>query len=256
MITTADVIAEARALGALRGVSGDPFERALTALEVHFQRYAELVVTESGIELITGGVGPSAGNALASIAVEHGASPAATRAFLACAQAFGARMLGLKLCFGSRPSTPTLYVRLRAPKSETMRFLAEIEEVAPALPALECALVDNDTIYGLGFFDRDGALALKTYSLAGVTLDGSAVRPGFVSFRVAGGQIARDVKRYLPDLRWDQLPVALPGVDQVMARVACERVGHVGVVESEGRAPEVKLYLERIGAIPTDHSAR
>ena len=256
MVDRDDVTREARALGALMGVSGAPLDGALDAMAPHLSTYAELVVTEHGIEVITGGVGDETAGSLARIGIEHGVSPETSAAFLACARAFPGRMLGLKLCFAPSRPGPTLYVRTLAHRGEVLAFLSRLREVASALNALDQRLEGNRTVYGLGFSAHDGALAVKTYSLADVALLGSAARPGFVSWRVAGGALLREAKRYLPDLEWAELPVWPALAREVRARVACDRVGHLGVIESTGGAPEVKLYLERVGAIPTDLSAR
>lgn len=258
MVERDDVIAEARALAAWKGVDPGELERALSALAPLLGGYAELVVAERGVEIITGGVGASVAEALAGIAASCGA-PAATReAFLACAAAFPSVMLGVKVCLGTRSTPfvpPTLYVRTFAPRARVLRFLASIPETAPAQRALADALAGSATIYGLGFSSQGDALATKTYTIGEVAPLGTEARPGFVSYRVVGGVLSKETKRYLPDLAWQDVPAWAKDAAEARSRVACDRVGHLGVIEGPQGA-QVKLYLERIGAIPSDFSAR
>ncbi len=254
MLRGSGVVDEIRALAALKGVTGPALESALAKLAPLLEVYAELVVTEGGIEIITGGVGERAALALAELARQAGAQSEAS--FLACARRFPERMLGLKICFGDEASWPTLYVRTLAARSEVLAFIATLADHAVAVPALESALAENNVLYGVGFSTTaNGEPLLKTYSLADVSALGSRAKPGFVSYRAVGGDVVREVKRYLPDLAWGELPAGF-GYEQVRALVGCDRVGHLGVVESLGAAPRVKLYLERVGAIASDMSAR
>lgn len=250
MVGRNEVIAEARALAAWKGVAHDELERALAALEPFLGVYAELVVAERGIEIITGGIGHGVAEELAAIAKARGAPAVTCEAFLACAAAFPPVMLGSKVCLGA-PSAPTLYVRTLAPREGVLDFLARIPEIVPALGALADALAANATIYGLGFSSRGNALVTKTYTIRDV----ADARPGFVSYRIVRGELSKETKRYLPDLAWGDVPAWAKDAAEAKALVACDRVGHLGVIEGED-GPQVKLYLERIGAIPSDFSAR
>lgn len=254
MLRAARVVDEVRALAALKGVTGPALESALAKLGPLLEVYAELVITEGGIEIITGGVGDRAASALAELARQAGAP--STTSFLACARRFPDRMLGLKICLGNEASLPTLYVRTLAVRSEVLAFIATLADHAVAVPALESALAENNVLYGVGFSTTsNGEPLLKTYSLADVSALGSKTMPGFVSYRTVGGDVVREVKRYLPDLAWSDLPAGF-GYEEVRALVGCERVGHLGVIESRDAAPRVKLYLERVGSIASDMSAR
>jgi hypothetical protein len=253
VVRPGDVIREARALAKWKAVAGHDFEEALAVLAPHLEGYAELVVAEHGLEVITGGIGSALATELARLAAGRGAPRAATDAFVSCAHAFPERMLGLKLCFGPPHASPTLYVRTLAPRAGVIDFVRGLPGIAPAAAALDRALADNTTVYGLGFSAQQGELVLKTYTIADVSALGSEERPGFVSYRVAAGELRRETKRYLPDLPWNELP---PWYRDVRQHVPSERVGHLGVVEVEGSPPDVKLYLERIGAITSDFSAR
>jgi hypothetical protein len=252
MVHPGDVIREARALAEWKGVAGPDLEEALEALAPHLEGYAEMVVAEHGLEVITGGIGSNLATELARLAAGRGAPGITTAAFVACERAFPERMLGLKLCFGPPHAPPTLYVRTLAPRALAIDFVRHLPGIAPAAAALDRALAENSTVYGLGFSSRQEELVLKTYTIADVSALGAGARPGFVSFRVSGGELRRETKRYLPDLPWSELP---PWYRDVRQHVPVERVGHLGVVEVDGSPPDVKLYLERIGAIASDFSA-
>jgi len=254
MLRSAVVVDEIVALASLKGVAAAELDGAIALLAPHLGVYAELVVTAAGIEIITGGVGNATARDLARIATVAGARTC--DAFLACTERFPDRMLGLKLCFGAAASFPTLYLRTLAPRADVLSFVATLPDHAGAVPALSLALAGNEVLYGLGFSTTAaGQPLLKTYSLDDVSALGSHAMPGFVSFRAMGAAVAREVKRYLPDLAWSELPDGF-GYEQVRALVGCERVGHLGVVESPGVAPQVKLYLERVGAVASDFSLR
>ena len=261
MVDRNDVIAEARALAAWKGVPAGELERALELLAPLLGGYAELVVAERGIEIITGGVGASVAEELAAIAASCGAPAVTLAVFAACAAAFPSVMLGVKVCLGGAnggpaPSAPpTLYVRTLAPREEVLRFLAAIPHTALALDTLAAALAGSGTIYGLGFSSHGEALATKTYTIGEVAPLGTEARPGFVSYRVVRGALSKETKRYVPDVAWNDLPAWAKDAAEAKARVACDRVGHLGVIEGADGA-QVKLYLERIGAIPSDFSAR
>ena len=254
MLPARGVVDEIRALAALKAVAAPALDSTLAALAPLLASYCELVVTASGIEIITGGVGEAAAKTLGRLARERGAH--GDHAFLACARRFPDRMLGAKFCFGDEASLPTLYVRTLSARSEVLAFVSTLAEHEAAVPALERVLEQNHTLYGLGFSTTaTGQPLLKTYSLADVSALGSTPRPGFVSYRAVVGEVTHEVKRYLPDLAWSELPSGF-GYEDVKALVGCDRIGHLGVIESPGTAPRVKLYLERIGAIASDMSAR
>lgn len=228
MVTAGGVIREATALSEVLGID----DLDLTAMAPHLERYAELVVAEHALEVITGGVGNAE-----ELAALVGEGPA-VNLFLACARAFPGRMLGVKRCFGSPRVGPTLYVRTMACRQEVEGFLTS-HSLMLAAPS------ENRTIYGLGFSTDADGLVVKSYVVGDV--DG---RPGFISYRTRNGRVAREIKRYVPDVAWADVP-RLGWIERVRERVPVARVGHVGVVNGE-----TKLYLERIGAIPSDFSAR
>lgn len=241
--------------------------RSIDDLAPHLHRYAEIALTARGFEILTGGKGPSAKTALADIALRHGAIEPVVDAFVTCDTAFPGRMLGLKVCFGPGASAPTLYHRTMAPKEEAFAFLATLPGIAPAVPALRRALAESRTVYGLAFLTVDGEIGLKLYTigdvrsdLAGAASHAPRSEDGFVSYRVSRGRAQVEIKRYLTDVSWDR--VTSDGdrwprvIDFARSALGYERAAYLGVLETEGQAPELKLYVERIGAIPTDYAAR
>lgn len=248
------VVEEVRALGQTQAVRPDELERALEDLAPHLASYAEVVLTEGGLELITGGTGAAVAAGLARIADTHGA--VASERFLRCQEWFPDRMLGLKLCVGHAASAPTLYVRTMAPVTEVLDLVAALPHHRAAVPALARELSQNRILYGLGFGKASsGEPLLKTYTLADVSACGLSKRPGFVSLRASGARVEREAKRYLPDLAWGELPEA-DHLARLRSLIPVDHVGHLGVIERPGRAPEIKIYVERVGAIASDWSAR
>jgi hypothetical protein len=251
---------EVRRLARHQGIAAAEVERALAALAPHLDAYAEIVLTERGFELITGGLGRATARRLATLACLFGAPLATAAPFLRCEAAFPDRMLGLKLCFGPGAAAPSLYLRTRAPLDAALAFLATLDETAAAVDALRAALGSSRVLYGLGFFGASGELGVKTYTIDDVpALDGRAT-PGFVSYRVVAGSLVAEHKRYLPHVPWDRIVPPTPRW-QALCRLAArelgyETAGHFAITEQAGRAPVLKLYVERIGAVPTDFEAR
>ncbi|HZS35938.1 MAG TPA: hypothetical protein VFF06_03880 [Polyangia bacterium] len=280
-VTCADVRREVRALAAFHGLDAAAVEEALEDVAPHLYAYAEIVLAERGFELITGGRGRAAAESLAAIASRHGAPAAVCAAFLDCERAFPGELLGLKLAFDAnvKPISPSgtkvkpislsaekvkpisLYVRTQAPLDEGLAFLGRLPSLAPAVPLLARALEENRVLYGLGFFAAEGGgLGVKTYTIGDVPLPDGGHAPGFLSRRIAAGRVIAEVKRYLPDVDWSRLEVPSDRwralVDFAGGELGYRRAGHFGIVEREHGAPELKLYVERIGAIPTDFAAR
>jgi hypothetical protein len=220
-------------------------------------RYAELVLSEGGFEVITGGVGGDVERRLGEIALALGSSRATVDAFRACARAFPGAMCGVKAPVGPldrASAAPTLYVRTMAPRDEVLAFVARFDGFAAHVGALRALLAETRVLYGLGFCELAGETALKTYTIGDV---GGA--PGFLSYRVGPGGILREHKRYLPDVPLASVRGQSPAMSGVLAlarALGYARLGHVGVAEEDGRPPVTKLYVERVGAIPTDLEAR
>ncbi len=248
------LVAELRALGHAQAVPRAELERALADLAPHLASYAEVVLTERGLELISGGKGRAVAADLARIADAHGA--VAIERFLRCHERFPDRMLGLKLCLGHAAAAPTLYVRTMAPVAEVLELVATLPEHHAAVPELARELAENHLLYGLGFGKANsGEPLLKTYTLADVSVCGLRERVGFVSWRASGATVEREAKRYLPDLAWSDVPNA-DHFARLRSLLPVDHVGHLGVIERPGQKPEIKVYVERVGAIASDWSAR
>ncbi|MEZ4443879.1 MAG: hypothetical protein R3B72_32700 [Polyangiaceae bacterium] len=249
---TPNVAEEIRRLARFQGIVMDEVEQVLSAFGDHnLDTYAEVVITERGLELITGGVGSVAAE-LASIARHFGAPEDTARTFLDCAAAFPERMLGLKVCLGPEAAPPTLYVRTMCSTNEGLVWLQGRVSTA----ALVEALADNRTLYGLGFASREGECAIKTYSLGPLPDD----TIGFHSWRATSSGVVKERKRYWPDVPWGELPLTSWRWRR-LARFAARELGydvagHFATTERDNEPDELKLYVERIGAIATDRSAQ
>jgi len=124
--------------------------------------------------------------------------------------------------------------------------------------ALRARLAGTEVLYGLGLHDEDGQLQVKTYTLATVDVDGRR-EPGFVSWRLRAGRLTSEVKRYVPEVPWRE--IACDGdrwarLLDLGRELGFLSAGHVAITEIDGRPTELKLYVERVGAVPTDWSAR
>jgi hypothetical protein len=242
-------------------------DRVVAELVPYLHRYAEIALTARGFEILTGAKEDHAAAALGSIARRHGALEPVIEAFLACDAAFPGRMLGLKVCFGPDASAPTLYHRMMAPKEEVFAFLASVQPAASAVPALRRALAASRLVYGLAFIPVGSEVGLKVYTIGDVRSDLADVasaapksEDGFVSFRVAHGRANVEIKHYLTDVPWDDLRVDGDRWPALIAfarsSLGYEKAAYLGLLEVEGQTPELKLYVERIGAIPTEYQAR
>ena len=260
-MTAEEVAKELSALAVFYGVQDD----FIGAVAPWLGSYAEIVLAESGFEILTGGKGCA--EELARAAAGFETSAASIDRFLTCDATFSGRMLGLKVAVGAGGGTSvTLYVRLLAELRTALTFLQRIG-CAPA-GFSEC-LAPARTVYGLGFFSRGADSGLKTYTVTDLTqapfravlggLDLSWPRPGFTSHRVADSVVLHETKVYLPDVdvgaltattpRWREILSFMPGL---FAAGTCT----VGISARPGAPPEMKLYIERLGAVPNDFSAR
>lgn len=216
------VVEELAALGAFYGVAVDDF---ITVHGPALTRYAEWVLARDAFAVVTLGE--------AATLARLGSPTSASRLCSAAAR-WPDAITGIKLDPTGREE-PTLYVRTLCPWTEGIAWLErEVGVIATRLPP-------SRTLYGLGF---QGDI-VKTYALA---------PDGFVSFRIAGEQLQREHKDYRADVAWD----AIDWPDSRWTAVATlgralgfRTAGHVG--ESSGG--ERKIYVERVGGIPTDRSA-
>ncbi|MDQ3336574.1 MAG: hypothetical protein M4D80_15510 [Myxococcota bacterium] len=212
---------ELAALGRFYGVAVDDF---ITVHGPALTRYAEWVLARDAFAVVT------LGDA-ASIA-RFGSPTAAARLRDAVAR-WPDAITGIKLDPTGREE-PTLYVRPLCPWDEGVAWLErEVGGVATRIPP-------SRTLYGLGF---QGDL-VKTYALA---------PDGFVSYRIAGDELYREHKDYRADVAWDTIDwpddrwTAIGALGRVLG---FRNAGHVG----ETSGGERKLYVERVGGIPTDRS--
>ncbi len=220
------IVAELRALGAFYGVDVEP---VLATHGPSLARYTEWVLARDSFALVTLADAAS----IARLAASHGDAlrTAARTRFLAAAKRWPDAITGIKLD-PSGHEDPTLYIRPLCPWADGLAWLArDIIDPARIPPAR--------TLYGLGF---QGDI-VKTYAL---------VDEGFVSYRIRGDEL-REHKEYRADVAWDAIewPDARWAAIGTLGRSLGFRVaGHVGATASGER----KIYVERVGAIPTDRS--
>jgi hypothetical protein len=214
---------ELAALGAFYGVSVDAV--AATCGDA-LDRYAEWVLGRDDFALVTLGDVP----ALCRLA----RAPASTRLARAAAR-WPAAITGIKLELGGQRE-PTLYIRTTCPWHEAVDWLGgEVDAaIVERIPQARAA-------YGLGFQGD----VIKTYAL---TAD------GFVSYRVDAHGVHDEHKDYRAEVPWAE--IAWPdarwqAIGALGRSLAFRTAGHVGVLSS---AHELKVYVERIGAIATDRS--
>ena len=234
-------------------------KEAATAFGPHLADYAEFVFGETGFELITGGCGADKARALALLATRYHLHPRAVVAFEALAAHFPAAMLGLKLAIEPGPTLPTLYVRTKASTEAVLPLLREML-TNKEFEGLCLTLAQNATLYGLGFTGHVGVV-LKTYVIQDLQsfFPDHVTRPtpGFVSYRIAGGAVQPACKYYLPDVdltAWEPPTARLAAIRQALLAEPDLRVaGNIGV---HSGTQAYKIYVEQVGAIPTDFSAR
>ncbi len=219
-MTPADELA---ALGAFYGL---PVVEVLARHAPALARYAEWVLGRDDLAVVTLGDVET----LAALA-----TPTAAARLRGAAARWPEAITGVKLELGEhRP--PTLYVRTLCPWQDGVDWLERAGIAAARVPPAR-------TLYGLGF---QGDL-VKTYALA---------PDGFVSYRIAGGELRRDVdhKRYRADVAWEAIawPDARWAAIGALGRTLGFRTaGHVGRTCEHD---ELKIYVERAGAIATDRS--
>jgi hypothetical protein len=178
--------------------------------------------------------------------------------------------VGLKLPVVDSDCSPSLYVRTVVPKADGFAFLGTLPFVAAHLDHLTRELRASDTLYGLGFFARDGVPGLKTYTVGDVdarqvhdgVLPGTTLRAkqdGFVSHRLYAGDLSSETKLYLEHVTLDDVARRSARAAEVVAAASKLRVqmaNHIGVTFRPPAEPEFKLYFERRGGIPNDFAKR
>ena len=211
---------ELAALGAFYGVA---VERTIAAHGASLDRYAEWVLGRDDLALVTLGDPDTLR-----------AHPIATARMQSAVARWPSAITGIKLeLAGARE--PTLYVRVLCPWADGVAWLErEVGDIARDIPPAR-------TLYGLGFQGD----VIKTYALA---------PDGFVSYRLDGARVHREHKDYRADVAWDD--IAWPdarwtAIGALGRSLGFDVAGHVGQT-SESR--DLKVYVERVGAIRTDRS--
>ena len=227
------VMAELRVLAQLLGLA-DPGER-LECLRPHIAHYAEIAIAPDSLELVVGGSPQN----LALQAARLGTAAPAIQAFLACTEHFRCKTVGLKVPFG--PGQPSLYSRLLVPKAEGIDFLSSLVPIQ----ALSERLSEHQILYGLGFMGDP--LVIKTYVLQG---------QGFVSWRLDPGGLSGEYKEYRANHQLNAETGSWGAILQALMAQGFETAGHASERFVDGQRVQPKLYFERIGAIPTDWTAR
>lgn len=217
-------------------------EPLLDHLAPFLPTYLEIALDDGGFEIITGGRGVAA--PLERAAEALGLARPARDAFRLAAARLPDAMLGLKVDAAGR-APPTLYHRAMLPLDGGLALLAAIGLPPDVVAALAARLAPARTLYGLGFSTADGSLRVKTY-----VLDDVAGRVGFRSVRATPGGVEEDERRY--EAGADPGRTDLDAARRAARDLDASVLGHVA--RSGSRAP--KVYVERVGAIPTDVSAR
>ncbi len=260
-----DVQSEALMIAKHQGMDIRHLQPALDDLTPHLATYAELVITKNGLEILTGTYGDV--NALATIALKHGALPEAVDAYVKCSQAFPEKEKALKICFGSDANKPSMYIRTKAPMRDGLSFLESLSVLESIFTSVQKLLQRHETMYYIAFTSRgeENALCLKTYHIGNTTTLKDQKKCGqdelgFVSYRVTTASVEPETKHHATHVAWDDVMVRderwkeiLHFAEHIMGY---KEMSYFGVVKRPAQPDELKLYVERIGAIPTDYDAR
>jgi hypothetical protein len=215
---------ELAALGSFYDVSVDDILRMHgSALD----RYAEWVLGRDDFALVTLGD-------VASLC-ELTPGPAAMRLARAASE-WPSAVTGIKLEPGGHRA-PTLYIRTVCNWSDGLAWLAADGNIDAATLS---RLPRSRALYGLGFQGD----VIKTYALA---------PGGFVSYRLDNCGLHQEYKDYRADVPWHEIDwpdVRWSAIAALGHSLGFRVAGHVGVTSSA----ELKIYVERTGAIATDRS--
>lgn len=218
--------APAEELRALAQVYGLDCEARIAQIEPWLGRYAEWVLGRESLAVVT--LAPP------EVLAMWAGGGAATERLLEAARRWPAAITGIKLDLGGLEA-PTLYVRTMTPWAEGLFWLLQ-----RGLPALEVPAAR--TLYGLGFQGE----VVKTYSLA---------PDGFVSWRLDRLGCHPEHKTYKAEVPWRELrwpDERWASIGALGEALGFAVAGHVG---ERSDTLERKVYVERVGGIPTDHRA-
>jgi hypothetical protein len=242
------------------GFSHEQIDEVISPLSEFFQEYYELVFASEEVELITSGKGELFAGKIIESALRAGLTHKSVDFFTACHLHFPEVVTGIKFRFSKKGSLiPALYVRVKCKMEEAMPFLRKqfsSEELKPLCEALK----GNTILYGLGFSEKSGEGYLKTYTIGEVENENGEKIQGFISHRLSGNQFAREYKTYLPEVILSDFKTQNHVVQNLIYflvhGLSYTKAGHIGILHRDNEADEYKIYVERIGGIPTDFSAR
>ena len=212
---------ELRLLAEHYGVSAEPL---LQRLGASLEHYAEWVLGEDSLAVVTLGEAPLLADLVGGTAAQR---------LVDAALRWPAARTGIKVDLAGKEA-PTLYVRTLCPWSEGLHFL-----LAHQIPG--SVLSPARTLYGLGF---QGEM-VKTYALT---------PQGFVSRRMEREMLHCERKDYEAEVPWAEISWPDAGwraIGQLGTLLGFTTAGHIGVRSDTG---ERKVYVERVGGIPTDRT--
>lgn len=251
---------EIEKIAAFYGFSREQIDEVISPLSEFFQEYCELVFASEEVELITSGKGELFAGKIRESSLRAGLAQKSVDYFTACHLHFPDVVTGIKFRFSKKGiQPPALYVRVKCKMEEAMPFL-EKQFPSEELQSLCDALKENTILYGLGFSEKRGEGYLKTYTIGEVENENGEKIKGFVSHRLLGNQFAREHKTYLPEITLSDYKTENHVVQNLIYFLVHElsytKAGHIGILHCGNEADEYKIYVERIGGIPTDFSAR
>ena len=251
---------EISAISAYYGLPETAIQQTAKPLATYFEHYWEMVFSETSFELITAGTGTAFVEKISQAARQQGLSEETIALFRSCQQTFPDAICGLKFCFAAdRQPEPTLYVRTKTNVPEVLTFLGQNHSIL-TVKLLQQALSHSKILYGLGFSEKQGQLYLKTYTIEAIKGENSTETTGFVSHRLWNGQVDREHKAYLPEVSLYSFAPEEAGLKKLQQFLLHEMnyatAGHLGMLYQNGKLTETKIYVERVGGIPTDFSAR
>lgn len=218
---------------------------------VDLSHYVEIVLHESGFELVTGGVEREA--ALVAEARALHCPAAVIDAFQQGAAHFPHKMGYGKVAIGPNPARATLYLGLVEPWAVVLPFLRTLPALAPAaLDALSAQMSARRICTMLAFSLQAAELVVKSYQLAPRPAGTPAHAPFLIAHRLRAGQAQPTQKLYTAGVTWDDLPTdgRWPAIAQVGRALFGDAYALVrgDVTADDGVAADgdgVKLYVFR-----------
>jgi hypothetical protein len=229
----------------------------LEPLAAHFQNYCEMAFSTDGFEFITTGTGIDFMNEVSRYALSCGLSVETVNLFAKCFEQFPDAHLGIKFSFGEKMVLPTIYVRSMTRIDKSFDFL---QKHIADIESLKEAMHENQIMYGLGFTEKQGQPYIKTYSINSLETGHDKTQLGFISHRLQAGKLLNEYKTYLPDIALPQIYEDYPSIRQLTEFLIHDMkykiAGHIGAFYQDDKISSYKIYIEKIGGIPTDFSAQ